>query len=189
MRTRKERSVTWILLSGLGGIVIFLLLLALLQYVSFHSGSAFLSEFVTFLFENAPLIVFMGVMFMLADIFRAFSFPASLPGPLFSALGAVFLVAFLLHIMEFIGATYDITLFQPLKAIEFILFPVIFIIAVIAGYATLFMENGGTDRAEDRQTRTSDESVGEKSWDDLGREFRELVYDALRRCREDLKRK
>ena len=88
MKYHKNRSPGCVVISGLTGIIVFLVLLVILGYLASYFNNAFLLGFVSLLVDNLSLIITMGIVFMVADIFSSFRYPFNLPGPLFSGLGA-----------------------------------------------------------------------------------------------------
>ncbi len=204
MTKRSDRSVIWVIVSGLAGIILFLIMLAVLRYLSPIVSNAFFSGIVDLLFANAGLIIFFSIMFMIADIFMTFLFPVNLPAPFFSAVGAVFLVVFIFRIIGFVDTFYQLGVFPGLHLAEFILYPLVFVLVLIAGYIGIFSglheewkSKKTSPGAEGEKQACADKpwgtcgpgTTGDKSWDDVGTEFREMLYDAFHRMREELNRK
>lgn len=186
--TKKDRSVTWILVSGLSGILIFLILLGVLGYFS-GSFAAPIPAIIDFLYDNAALIVFFSLIFIVADIFGTFPFPANLPGPIFSAIGSVLLLSFIFHIFAFVYQPYA-PIPYPLDLIAFILYPLVFIIVLIAGYVHIFSRLAEKERKAERTAgEAGTSSAGGKTWDEIGAEFRDMIYDTFHRIREEINRK
>lgn len=190
MTRRQQRPAIWVIISGVAGIIFFLLLLAVLGYLASYFASAPLAGFTDFLTGNAGLIIFLGIMFMIADIFYSFRLPFNLPGPVFSAIGSVFLIEFLFHLLEFVDQTYGVGTFSSLHFIEFFLYPIVFFIVLIAGYWSLFSSDAEKERPLEEPVAGSEKGSPEmKSWDDIGDEFREMMYDIFHRIREEVRRK
>ena len=87
MKFHKNRSPWCEVISGLTGIIVFLVLLIILGYLASYFHNAFLTGFVSLLADNLPLIITMGIVFMVADIFTSFRYPFNLPGPLIRGAG------------------------------------------------------------------------------------------------------
>lgn len=182
--TSALQALAW----GLFGIFVFVIILIALEAYAAGQDSAFLSAFVSFLIADAWLIILMALMFMAGDIFATFPRPASLPGPFFSAAGAVLLVMFVAHVFRFLDSFYTIGFYPPFQALEPLVYPLIFIIVLVAGILTVAFRDedrpreqkppAGGDGEEERQCR---------SWEDVGEEFRLMWYDLFRRIREELK--
>jgi len=191
MRPRQPyRSTIQALVWGLFGILVFVIILVALRAFAAGQDSAFLTGFVDFLTAEAGLIITIAVLFMIGDIFATFPRPASLPGPFFSAAGAVLLVMFVAHIFRFLDSFYTIGIYPHFQALEPLMYPLIFIIVLVAGILTISFQ----DRDRCREERAAETSgVGEekpcRSWDDVGEEFRLMWYDLFRRIREELKGK
>jgi uncharacterized membrane protein len=185
----KERSVTWILVSGVSGILIFLILLAVLGYFSGSFAGTPIPAIIGFLFDNAALIVFFGLIFIVADIFATFPFPANLPGPIFSATGSVLLLAFIFHVFAFVYQSY-MPIPYPLEIIAVILYPLVFVIVLIAGYVHIFSHLAEEERESEKTAgETEKRPARGKTWDEIGAEFRDMIYDTFHRIREEINRK
>ena len=180
------------LVSGLIGIIVFLLLLALFRFFAGHTSWALFSGFVDLLYANAPLIIFFSVMFMIGDIFATFSFPFNLPFPIFSAIGSVLLITFIFNMIGFIDSFYSIGIFPAFELIRLILYPLTIIIVLIAGYlsiaAKLRNEKPGQGIPSPGPGETGRSTVS-PTWDEIGDEFRHMFYDLFRRIREEINRK
>lgn len=185
---KEERSVTRILVSGLLGVLIFLIILAVLGYFS-ASFAAPIPAIIDFLYSNAALIVFFSLILMVADIFGTFPFPANLPGPIFSAIGSVLILAFIFNVFIFVYRSY-LPIPYPLDWIAFILYPLVFIIVLVAGYVHIFSRLAEKERKEERTAaEAGTPSAGGKTWDEIGAEFRDMIYDTFHRIREEINRK
>jgi len=194
MDTRQHKSAIWIIVSGILGIILFLLFLAVLRYAAIYFANAFLAGFADFLFSNTGLIIFLGIMFMIADLFYSFSFPLNLPGPIFSAIGSIFLIAFLFHILGFIDDTYGFGIFPGLYIVEFFIYPIVFLIVLVAGYWSIFSSMADKERVVKEPTQEpaagpEKKSSEVKNWDDIGDEFKEMLYDIFHRIREEIRQK
>lgn len=102
MKDHKNRSPWCVVVSGLTGIIVFPGLLVILGYLASYFRNAFLLGIVSLLVDNLSLIITMGILLMVADVFSLFRYPFNLPGPLFSGqLGSLFRSQFYLHSPEF----------------------------------------------------------------------------------------
>jgi hypothetical protein len=183
---KEERSVTRILISGLAGVLIFLIILAVLGYFS-ASFAAPIPAIIDFLYMNAALIVFFSLILMVADIFGTFPFPANLPGPIFSAIGAVLILAFIFNMFIFVYRSY-LPIPYPLDIVAVILYPLVFIIVLIAGYVHIFSRVAEKERKAGRTAAEAGAPAGGKTWDEIGAEFRDMIYDTFHRIREEINR-
>jgi hypothetical protein len=175
------------LISGLIGILIFLLVLVLFRFIAGHTSWALFSAFVDFLFANAPLIIFFSILFTIGDIFEAFSFPFDLPFPIVKAIGSVFLVSFLFNIFAFIDSYYHTSISPALDLLKLILYPLIPIVVLIAGYISIAVQI-----REEKPGRSApfagpvpcNPHAGSTTWDEIGDEFRQMIADIIRRIRD-----
>jgi hypothetical protein len=193
MGEKKGRSAIWILVSGLFGLILFLILLVGLRYLAGHLGNEAFSGIVDFLLANAALIVLFGLMFMVADLFSAFRFPADLPAPVFSAIGSLFLVAFVLNLFGYVDRHFGSGLSLPFQSVVPVLYLAVFVIVLFAGYARIFARlpagepHGGAEAAG--AGAGAGRARNGSSWEDVGAEFRQLLFDLFHRMREEINRK
>lgn len=192
MTRKTHHSPLRALVSGLVGIIVFLLLLVLFRFFASHTSWALFTEFVDLLYANAPLIIFFSVMFMIGDIFATFSFPFNLPFPLFSAVGSVLLVTFIFNMIGFIDSFYSIGISPAFELVRLILYPLTIIIVLIAGYLSIAAQvrnekpEQGIPSPGPGETERSTVSP---TWDEIGDEFRQIFYDLFRRIRNEINRK
>ena len=143
MECRKDKTATQALISGLIGIIFFLIMLIILNYIAVHISWPLFSGFVDLLYANAALIIIFSVLFMFGNIFATFVFPFNLPFPIFNAVASVLLVSFILSIMGFINSFYALGIGTSLELVKLILYPLTFVVVLIAGYISIFSEATG----------------------------------------------
>ncbi|HNQ25713.1 MAG TPA: hypothetical protein PKG69_03235 [Methanoregulaceae archaeon] len=186
----RESSAIKALISGLIGILFFLIFLIILGYIADQISWPLLSGFVDLLYANAALIIIFSVLFMFGEIFATFRFPFNLPFPLFSAIASVLLVSFILAIMAFIDSFYSLGIGQTLQFVKLIVYPLTFIVVMITGFRSIFSkpeENPPviSTPAPD-PSQKEEERKTSPSWEDIGGEFRQAVYDLVHRIRDEL---
>jgi hypothetical protein len=190
MKNHEKRPVLWVVLSGLTGILVFLVILVILGYFGSYYHNAVLLGLVTLLVNNLALILTASVLFIIADIFYTFRFPFSIPGPLLGGLGSLFIVGLFFILMEFFDLTYSLGISAMFSKTRYFLYPLVFFIVVIAGYARIFCpENAGCKQPGSADVNNPSACPSRKSWDDVGDEFRQAIYDFFHRIREELNRK
>lgn len=183
----EKASPSRALVSGLIGILLFLITLVILRYIADRLSWPFFSGFVDLLYASATLIVLFSILFMFGDIFAALPLPLSLPFPFFNAAGAVLLVSFILRMIGFVDTFYSIGLGQSLTLVKLILYPLTFVVVLIAGYLSLFSGPGARGPREDSRPK---EPIGgepaDPSWEEISREFRRALYALFHRIRDEL---
>lgn len=154
MHERKKESVAGVLVSRTIGIVVFLILLGVLNILAgaYVQTPTFL-RIVAFLNANLGLLILISVIFLVGDLFGALAFPLNLPGPIFGAVGAVFLVTFLFRLFSLVGGITGVEIFALFeRAFALPVYILVFIIALIGGYLALFAgppgERPGRGRAD-----------------------------------------
>mgnify|MGYP001166008374 CR=1 FL=1 len=188
LECREDTSATKALISGLIGIIFFLIMLIIFRYIADHISSPLFSGFVDLLYANAALIIIFSVLFMLGDIFATFMFPFNLSFPLFNAIASVLLVSFIMSIMGFIDSFYALGIGPSLQLMKLILYPLIFVIVLISGYLSIFYRKPETCLPSSGQN-DNDAPAERPSWGEVGGEFRQMVFDFFHRIRDELNRK
>ena len=190
----KDKSATQALISGLIGIIFFLITLIILNYIAVHISSPLFSGFVDLLYANAALIIIFSVLFMFGNIFATFAFPFNLPFPILNAVASVLLVSFILSIMGFINSFYALGIGSSLEIVRLILYPLAFVVVLIAGYISIFSkpQEGNSDEyslSPAHINENEEQKRGSPSWEEIGNEFRQGVFDFFYRIRDELNRK
>ena len=186
VRFWRRRSIIWTVFSTFLGIFLFGLLLAALN-VLVPPESGVLHAFVILLNNNFPLFVVIALLLMTGQIFDRFTFPLNLPAPLFHALASVFLVLFFFNIFEFVDIITGAGIYHNLEILRILLSILIFLIVFTGGYFKIFGDLLHTGRQRELQGEFPSAAAGVKTWDDIGNEFRQLVFDVLQRMREELR--
>ncbi|HOT04500.1 MAG TPA: hypothetical protein PK069_10005 [Methanolinea sp.] len=175
------------LISGLFGILLFLIVLVVLRFIAAHTSWPLFDGFVDLLFANAPLIIFFSILFTIGEMFAAFSFPFNLPFPVFNAVASVLLVSFLMSLLQFINAYYTLGIGDALDVVKLFLLPLTLIIVLVAGYLAIFVKLKGpeTTPPSSAQEKAEERQVC-PTWETIGEEFRHMVADLIRKIRNEI---
>jgi len=144
----KERTVPEIIISKAVGLLVFLFLLYLANIALYATDSPLSYQIVFFLNENVGFLVLMSIIFMFGEVFDALRFPFNLPAPLFNAVGSVFLVFFLQMVFGLLGVLTGVRVFDAMASIAFVLYPFVFTIVLVFGYARIFTCLSGVCKEE-----------------------------------------
>ena len=196
----RKQPLGWVFVSRMMGIISFLIAVVLANILTYYvSNKVFLSG-VLFLNENFWLLILIGIIFFVSDIFGAFPFPLNLPFPIIRAIGSVFCIAFFLKLFQWVDAVASTTLYPMFWYLSFIIIPLVFLIVLAGGYYEIMRRALVAARVPGEAPmlrscmRTVKPSPGQlvsdaKSWEDIGVEFRMMLYDLLHRFRQEIKRK
>ena len=146
MGERRKESVVGVLVSRLIGIVVFLILLGILNALAgaYIQSPTFL-RVVAFLNANIGLLILIAVIFLAGDLFGTLTFPLNLPGPVFGAAGAVFVVMFLFRLFVLVGEITGVGIFSVFHGtLALLVYIFVFIVVLIGGYIALFADPPGT---------------------------------------------
>jgi hypothetical protein len=185
MRFWKRRSIIWTVFSTFLGIFAFYVLLAVLN-AFVPSGNDILRGLVILLADNFPYFVVIALILATGEIFDRFSFPLNLPAPLFHALASVFLVLLVFNVFEFIDTITHAGIYRNLEILRILLSILIFLIVFTGGYFKIFGDLLRVGRQRELQGEPA-ASPDAKTWNDIGNEFRQLVFDVIQRMRDELR--
>ncbi len=142
MGERRKESVVEVLVSRIIGLIIFLILLGILNILAgAYVQTPIFLQIVAFLNANLVLLILISVIFLIGDLFGALAFPLNLPGPIFGAVGAVFLVMFLFRLFSLVGEITGVEVFALLeKTLALPVYILVFTVVLIGGYIALFAD-------------------------------------------------
>ncbi len=193
-----KRSLGWVFVSRMIGIIIFLIVVVLANILTFYVSNPIYHAGVQFLNTNFWLLLIIGIILFIGDIFRAFPFPLDLPYPVIRAIGSVFIIAFILRGFEWIDLHTANNMYHFFWLLSFVVVPLVFILVLVTGYYEILCELWARSKFDTDQVRVAgEEPPGTKprpdnpvkSWDEIGAEFRLMLYDIIHRFREEIHRK
>lgn len=168
MTELEKRTISSIVLSGLAGLLIFLILLAAANYMTNYVDNPVFLQIVGFLNNNIDLLIIMSVIFLIGKLFTALVFPLNLPAPLFNAAGSVFLVAFIFKIFELTASITKEYIFYKAAEILAPLSMLVFIIVLLGGYFLIFTrlseENENKRKNKKEQDEKKEKEAGNKKY-------------------------
>jgi hypothetical protein len=182
-------------------ILCFLIVVVLSNILIFYVPNTVYQSGVMFLNANFWLFILIAVILLAADLFGAFPFPLNLPAPIIRAFGSVFCIAFILLFFQWLDSIYNTTLYQFFWLTSFILVPIVFLIVLASGYYEIMrklwwqpkpeheQENEPVVFHEDTPGQVSKNTSAMKSWEEVGLEFRMMLFDIFHRFRDDIRKK
>jgi Membrane-bound serine protease (ClpP class) len=193
MWPNKQHSLGWVFVSRMIGILCFLIVVVLANILTYYVQSPLYHSGVAFLDLNFWLLLLIAIIIFVADIFGAFPFPLNLPAPVIKAIGSVFIIAFVLRVFEWVDTATGNNIYHYFWLLSFVIVPIVFIIVLLAGYYEIVCDLW----AKAKLREESEGAVGEKSavqeppapksWEDVGAEFRLMMYELIHRFREELR--
>lgn len=125
----------WSLLWRFGSLIIFLIAVFILNSFTGYVQNPLFAQVVGFLNSTLLVIILIWVFFIIADLFWSLASPFDLAYPLFNALGAVFVLTFVLSLIVFLADLFTTENIQSIVTLaSYILYPLVFIITVVVGY-------------------------------------------------------
>lgn len=197
MWPNKQRSLGWIFVSRMIGMICFLIIVVLANILTYYVLNPTYHAGVTFLNTNFWLLLIVGIILFVADIFSSFPFPLNLPYPVVKAIGSVFIIAFLLRVFEWVDQITGSNLYHFFWLLSFVIVPLVFIVVIVSGYSIIRelcarskYEHPDVVITSEQPFVSEQNSDGRvKTWDEIGAEFRLMLYDIIHRFREDIHRK
>ncbi|MFY9749954.1 MAG: hypothetical protein WAK75_04480 [Methanoregula sp.] len=197
MWPNKQHSLGWVFVSRMIGIICFLIVVVLANILTFYVSNPLYHAGVDFLNLNFWLLILIGIIIFIADIFGALPFPMNLPAPIIKAIGSVFIIAFVLRVFEWVDSATGNNIYHYFWLLSFVIVPVVFIIVLLAGYYEIICDLWAKAKIRDESDTVVHASASNpavsvsspKSWDDVGAELRMMLYDIIHRFRDEIKRR
>jgi hypothetical protein len=200
MREYRKKPLSWIFVSRMIGIISFLIIVVLANLLTYYVSNSFFNSCITFLNENFWLLIIIAVILLAGDIFGVFAFPLNLPAPIIKAIGSVFFIAFILRVIQWVDTVATTNFYSAFWLISFLLVPLVFLIVLVSGYYDILRQLSWQPEMEGEDS--SDTFIGyseyhdsaaypvtdAKSWEEIGGEFRMMMYDIIHRFREDIRK-
>lgn len=198
MERYRNKSLGWVFVSRMIGIICFLIVVVLANILTYYVANTVYHSGVNFINGNFWLLVLIAVILLVADLFGAFPFPLNLPAPIIRAFGSVFCIAFILRVFQWVDTVTAMNLYPAFWFVSFLVVPLVFIIVLATGYFEIMRRlwrqpnlDGDTNINVLQQESFEDSEYlmsGVKSWEEIGAEFRLMLYDIIHRFREEIKK-
>ena len=201
MRCRSH-SLGWVFATRMIGIICLLIAIVFANILTHYVESPIFTSGVTFINDNFWLLVFIALILMVGDVFSAFPFPFNLPAPIITAFGSVFFIMFLLRIFQWTDTVTSTSLSPLFSFLSPIIATVVFLIVLVSGYYAILRQLWYQSRPVETpaegpiiQATVSpeletipQESVDAKTWEEIGAEFRLMLYDIIHRFRQEIRK-
>jgi hypothetical protein len=194
-----KQPLGWVFVSRMIGIICLLIVIVLANILNFYIASPVYHSGVVFLNENFWLLLLISIIMFVGDLFGAFPFPLNLPFPIIRAIGSVFVIAFILRVFQWTDSIAGTSLYQMFWLLSFLIVPLVFLIVLASGYFEIMRllwwvprvdpDNGGQVVHQAPAVNQEEPVSDAKSWEEIGVEFRLMLYDLLHRFRQEIKRK
>jgi hypothetical protein len=197
----RNKPLSWVFVSRMIGIICFLIVVVLANILKFYMSSPVYQSGVMFLNENFWFFVLIAIIFLVADLFGAFPFPLNLPAPIIRAFGSVFCIAVIQIIFQWVDGISGTTLYHFFWLISFILGPLVFLIVLVSGYYEIMRQLWWQPKLEfetgsdtlvlhaEPPVQATQMASDTKSWEEIGLEFRLMLFDIIHRFREEIRKK
>jgi len=198
MRQCHDKSLSSVFVSRMIGIICFLIFVVLANILRYYVTNPVYHAGVLFLNDNFWFLLFISFILLAADIFFTFPFPLNLPAPIIKAIGSVFAIAFMLLVFQWIDTVAATSLYPLVWLMSFVIVPIVFIIVLVSGYFEIMrklcweqlQEKEGECQVVHEVKSTLEVPVSDvKSWEDIGDEFRLMMYDIMHRFRHEVRKK
>ncbi|MBU0906966.1 MAG: hypothetical protein KKE05_02300 [Nanoarchaeota archaeon] len=129
-----------IIYRGLLGLVVFVIILGIANFLKAYINHPFYHFFVNTFNSALWIIIALSVLFLAADFFRVLQFPYNLPCPIINAFAYVYLTSFLFELIplvEYLAKTempWDFGLLRAILAVS------VFALVAVMGYVNIFIK-------------------------------------------------
>jgi len=195
----KKQPFGWIFISRMIGIICFLIVIVLANILSHYVSNPVFQSGVSFLNGNFWFLMLIAIIIFIGDLFGSLQFPLNLPGPIIKAIGSVLGIAFILKAFQWVDDFAATNISQGFLPLSFLITPLVFIIVLACGYYEIMRQLWWIPRAEPdvgvhvvhqiSPNEPEAQVTDTKSWEDIGMEFRLMLYDLFHRFRQEIKRK
>jgi hypothetical protein len=197
----QKKPLSWIFVSRMMAIICFLIVVVLatiFMTVTTPDG-IFQKAADGLLFSNFWLLLFIFVILFVADIFGTLEFPLNLPAPIIRAFGSAFCITYILIVFQWIDDNYGTAISQFSWLVPSFIVPLVFLVVLISGYYVIFRqlseqpEKEGEDVSDtlmvqgEHYESAAQPTSDARSWEEIGEEFRGMIYDIFHRIREDIR--
>jgi hypothetical protein len=197
MWPNKQHSLGWVFVSRMIGIICFLIVVVLANILIFYVSNPLYHAGVDFLNLNFWLLILIGIIIFIADIFGALPFPMNLPAPIIKAIGSVFIIAFVLRVFDWVDSATGNNIYHYFWLLSFVIVPIVFIIVLVSGYYEIICDLWAKAKIRDEpdmvvhaaDSALPRSSSSPKSWDDVGAELRMMLFDLIHRFRDEIQRR
>jgi hypothetical protein len=199
MSRYRNKSLGWVFISRMIGIICFLIFVVLANILTYYVASKVYYSGVNFINGNFWLLLLIMVIMLVADVFGAFPFPLNLPAPIIRAFGSVFCIAFILSVFQWVDQYFGTNLYQFFWVLAFLVVPLVFLIVIATGYFEIMRRLWWQPNLEDytgarvvhqEPVEETEQPLSDaKSWEEIGAEFRMMLYDIIHRFRQEIKKK
>ena len=189
----------WVIISRMITIICFLIVIVCANILAHYVSNPQFQSGVSFLNANFWLLLLIAIIILIGDIFSALPFPLNLPGPVIKAIGSVFGVAFILNVFQWMDGVAATNIYPSFLALSFLIIPLVFFIVLACGYYEIMRQLWWTPHIpsnpdvqvfnEVRPTAPETGISDAKSWEEIGVEFRLMLYDLLHRFRQEIRKK
>jgi hypothetical protein len=170
----KKKSTGGVILSNTISFLVFLILLALANYLKIYIDSAIYAAIINFLVTNLWLSFIIFFTTLIAEIFWTFKLPLNLPAPILSAISSIFIITYIERLWSFINATAITNIYFPAD----IIYPVVFWIVIAVGYI-LILVRFGKEKSEsgEPEKKPKEKKKSNVEWSDVGEQFKQALYN------------
>jgi len=190
MMPQPESSIYWDLFVRYSGLLVFFIIVGLLNLSTRVIVEPRFLQIVVFLNTTISLLFTIALLFFVGAVLTILPFPLSLPGPVFSAAGAVVTVSFLASVFLLFSDLTGIGIGSMIRSASILATAVVFFGMLTVGYVQvmkpLFYRNNLLNGSCPPRIYIAFDRKEDISWEMVQAEFRYAIYDILRRIRSEI---
>ena len=192
------KSFFKVIFGRLIGLLIFLVLLGIANLLKYVINNQVFLEVVQFLNINLKLIIIIGLIFLVSDLFWILVFPFNLPAPILSAIASIFVITFLFKVGFLIEKFLEISFLSKIEPFSTGIYLLVFFIVLISGYFSIFSKIGIRERREiwvEKRVEKKEIPIKKEKqerkveWKDVSEEIKGVLYDSALSLRKSINKK
>jgi hypothetical protein len=182
-----KKGVVGIILSRIVGFIIFILLLAIANFLVQYIPSEIYANIINFFNTSIVLLFAMTLVGMIAEIFWIFSFPFNVPAPIISAVLSTLIITFIYKFWILLDTYIHLEIKVPLYSIYFIVFVLVLIVGYIGVFTKIPKDNEFSEELKEVRQRRKELIEEEKKklkegrrkmeWQEVGEQFKLALYN------------
>ena len=184
----EKRSITKALMGRVWGLLIFFILVIAANIAISYVSNDIYRQAVMFLNTNILFLLGITIVLTIGEVFGLLIFPLNLIGPIFNALGAVLITAFLVRVLNLVDSFVPADIVGHIYYFIPLIYVIVFLIALIGGFVKIFVKTG--KQGYDQDVKKSRAHGNKKiEWSDVEVEFREAFFELGRLIKNSIRKK
>ena len=157
------------------GFLIFLILLAVANYLTIYIHNYYFVSIIGFLVYNLVLSFIIFIVGVFSDVFWRLKFPLNLLAPFITAISSLLILTYIFRMWNLLNTFVATNAVIP----EYLVYSLVFILTILIGYFIIIIRMlKQKEKADGQEKLKSKEKNEEKTidWEDIGEQFKSALY-------------